>query len=1030
MGNILHTSKLRFVRLKHSVAMHLPHPHKKNKHMRSFVVNLASTNLNSKDMDLELLQPQTHFSPIELKVLKLQYNALCGERHTTLVDKEIAKDLFFRTQRRDPNFIFSEPYEFLLTVLFNAMNTDGDGYLSFPEYATALSKAAHGSWKEKAWLSFRIYDYNGDGAVEQQELIQFINVLTKLQIIKDGMILESSETRGDAEMKYMEQLSEVDRGLSSPTNLNGQSQPDEPKVAFTSESGAYYQMISHLHQSTAPDSYSGVPSMQTVFHENEVAALVNNFFGGKDRLTYEEYEERSRSVKYMLECFGLFDYCLMTILKPLHLFLSNPNRYEINCQVNCNGHDLLVEIRGGVLYNYMPVTHKLIRIIHLNEIDSIELTGTGFDFIIYWKNTTLHYHYDSSQLMVRNLFAIALYNIETIDNRYDSFAAVKPGCKFLPLVDGKDTYAAMARALMASKQQILIAGWCFNPFIYMIRDMNIDQDYRLDKILLTQAQKGVKIYIIIWHELSMAGMGLGTNQIQKYLNTLHPNIMCILHPNGRIFQWTHHQKLMVIDQLIAFIGGLDVGHGRYDCKHELTDANRLHAVWPGEDYANDTLPRNLITASGPLKYKAKALHDGLDRDLFPRLPWHDIHCVLAGSVARDIASNFISRWNTYNKISAERINNSVEEEKVYDIVLHLNPYDEQSLTHISEYVPDGHLGDVRVQVVRSMSGWSGSQRTEKSIQTAYCQIIRSAENYIYIENQYFMSKTPRSSKVENLIGQAIIDRIGRAITEKRVFRVIVMLPMHHSGDIYDSSTHQVMKWQRRTILGVFEELQKLYPHANINDYISFFSLANYGFLDGVPHFSQVYIHSKLMIVDDKIAVIGSANINDRSMVGNHDSEIAVVIEDDSSSQTLMNGKLQRSGKSIKQMRKKLWREHWNPTLSNRKFLSGWQLQASKDPVSDFIYHFMQNRARENTAIYESLFIHYPCKRHRLLPDYKKDLETYLHMAAAKTVRADDEMRNKLSNIQGLVVQYPLDWLAEDPFTKDTKLKILDDNLFF
>lgn len=40
----------------------------------------------------------------------------------------------------------------------------------------------------------------------------------------------------------------------------------------------------------------------------------------------------------------------------------------------------------------------------------------------------------------------------------------------------------------------------------------------------------------------------------------------------------------------------------------------------------------------------------------------------------------------------------------------------------------------------------------------------------------------------------------------------------------------------------------------------------------------IYVHSKLMIVDDQIALIGSANINDRSLNGNRDTELAVVIE--------------------------------------------------------------------------------------------------------------------------------------------------------
>lgn len=52
---------------------------------------------------------------------------------------------------------------------------------------------------------------------------------------------------------------------------------------------------------------------------------------------------------------------------------------------------------------------------------------------------------------------------------------------------------------------------------------------------------------------------------------------------------------------------------------------------------------------------------------------------------------------------------------------------------------------------------------------------------------------------------------------------------------------------------------------------------------------QLYIHSKLMIVDDRIIIIGSANLNDRSQVGFRDSEIAIVIEDSDMIPSKMNG---------------------------------------------------------------------------------------------------------------------------------------------
>lgn len=64
-------------------------------------------------------------------------------------------------------------------------------------------------------------------------------------------------------------------------------------------------------------------------------------------------------------------------------------------------------------------------------------------------------------------------------------------------------------------------------------------------------------------------------------------------------------------------------------------------------------------------------------------------------------------------------------------------------------------------------------------------------------------------------------------------------------------------------------------------YIGFFSLRSHGInpYNGIPYTEQIYIHSKIMIIDDEVAIIGSANINDRSMLGDRDSEIGIIIRD-------------------------------------------------------------------------------------------------------------------------------------------------------
>jgi len=90
-----------------------------------------------------------------------------------------------------------------------------------------------------------------------------------------------------------------------------------------------------------------------------------------------------------------------------------------------------------------------------------------------------------------------------------------------------------------------------------------------------------------------------------------------------------------------------------------------------------------------------------------------------------------------------------------------------------------------------------------------------------------------------------------------------------------------LHWQKTAItLGdnsIYKTLQKNCPGINISDYLFFFGLRTWDVLLGSPITEIIYVHSKLMIVDDKRAICGSANINDRSLWGTGDSEIAVCI---------------------------------------------------------------------------------------------------------------------------------------------------------
>lgn len=92
-----------------------------------------------------------------------------------------------------------------------------------------------------------------------------------------------------------------------------------------------------------------------------------------------------------------------------------------------------------------------------------------------------------------------------------------------------------------------------------------------------------------------------------------------------------------------------------------------------------------------------------------------------------------------------------------------------------------------------------------------------------------------------------------------------------------------------------------------SEYISFHSMRNWSVLMGKLVNEIIYVHSKLMIVDDKYVICGSANVNDRSLLGTRDSELAVVIEDCEFVNGRFNGNKVKVGKYGQSLRHKIFK---------------------------------------------------------------------------------------------------------------------------
>ncbi|CAG8640514.1 2688_t:CDS:2, partial [Paraglomus occultum] len=259
-----------------------------------------------------------------------------------------------------------------------------------------------------------------------------------------------------------------------------------------------------------------------------------------------------------------------------------------------------------------------------------------------------------------NAVSSLIYDEETYaekfgkNNPHGSFAAIRENVHIKWYVDAKDYFYAISEALLSAKKEIFIGDWWLSPELYLRRPPSKNENFRLDRLLKRKAEEGVQIYIAIYKEIYPTTGTQNSKHSKSALKNLHPNIKVQRHPDfiaevGTHYMWTHHEKLVVIDRRISFIGGLDLCFGRYDThSHQLVDnaeiSDRME-IWPGQDYSN---PR--ICDFANVDQWMKTL---VDKKEVARMPWHDVAIGFVGKPALDVARHFIERWNFIKKEKAE-----------------------------------------------------------------------------------------------------------------------------------------------------------------------------------------------------------------------------------------------------------------------------------------------------------------------------------------------------------------------------------------
>ncbi|KAI4863088.1 phospholipase D [Hypoxylon rubiginosum] len=502
-------------------------------------------------------------------------------------------------------------------------------------------------------------------------------------------------------------------------------------------------------------------------------------------------------------------------------------------------------------------------------------------------------------------------------HRFDSFAPVRKAAFAQWLVDGRDYMWNVSRAISMAQDVIYIHDWWLSPELYMRRPACISQKWRLDRLLQKKAREGVKVFIIIYRNVEQA-IPIDSEYTKFSLLNLHDNILVLRSPNQlkkNQFFYAHHEKVCIVDHDVAFLGGIDLCFGRWDNpQHPITDdrptgmepdgdrpRDAEHCqLFPGKDYSN---PRVLDF------FKLNEPYEEMyDRSKVPRMPWHDISMQVVGQPARDLTRHFVQRWNYLRR---ER-----KPTRPTPFLLpppDANPVDLEAL---------GLSGTCEVQILRSAGDWSlgyPKDFREHSIQSAYVKLIEESEHFVYMENQFFITSTETmNTRVVNCIGDALVERIIRAHEKDEEWRCCILIPLmpgfqNTVDQAEGSSVRLIMQFQYRSICrgpnSIFGRLKAV--GIDPEDYIQFFSLRQWGRIGTHNQLvtEQLYIHAKTIIVDDRVVLIGSANINERSMLGNRDSEVAAIVRDSDMMWSTMAGETYRVGRFAHTLRMRLMREH-------------------------------------------------------------------------------------------------------------------------
>ncbi|KAF1317561.1 Phospholipase d gamma 2, partial [Globisporangium splendens] len=358
--------------------------------------------------------------------------------------------------------------------------------------------------------------------------------------------------------------------------------------------------------------------------------------------------------------------------------------------------------------------------------------------------------------------------------------------------------------------RIFLTGWSVDEVPFKPQEDPTGEISSFGKVFGSAIARGANFHALVWSNLLETEQNV---QMRDYLHNLpHTEGAGKAHFmfDDRLVAAisSHHQKSVIIERehdLVAYVGGVDLTSDRWDTIHHNQDQLRADAG-------------------------IQRIYNG----------WVDAHVRIVGPATKDVAANFLARWNSKTKASQDLLDDYLNFE---------NPDHGEIPVGTCAHDPErdsAHTGTHHVQIGRTFSceykNYEFAPKGERTIYEARIKAIRNAKNYIYIEDQYFV-----------LVPQLLQELLQ---VLPRLQRIIVVVPRP------DSSA--TLAGYEKFMFDNVEPIQKMYPNK-----FQFYT---------TKKSRSIYVHTKLVIIDDVYVTVGSANWNRRSMTS--DSEIAANIIDD------------------------------------------------------------------------------------------------------------------------------------------------------